>query len=96
MFGFARTHLFILEERHISVKEWFYGSTPNSSLTKSPVLKPALGRTSGNTVPPLPTGRPRSIALRKQEHTRRQFFHGILPRVEQPHDETLVEENSWF
>ena len=58
--------------------------SPNFSVTKSPVLKPAPGRISWNICAPLSARRQRSTVLCNTKHARKRFFHScILPRVEQ-------------
>ena len=74
-----------------AIKDPFYGSPPNFSLTKSPVSKPAPGRISWNTVS-LDT--PRSSIVRRL-HTRKytDTFFSIVSFLVSSRHETFVKEN---
>ena len=77
-------------EHESEAKEWFYGSIPNFSLTKPPVLKPARPRPYHPKLGASLTIRTSSFDSPPQKRKYVEMFSShartILPLVEQPRD----------
>ena len=82
---------------HTRVTESFYDSPPNFPSTKSPVLKPAPGRTSSNTVPLATTTSSIDSPLQTRKYVMiLVFIATFLACVSISHETFVFEENRWF